>query len=116
MAERTRGKRFRVVDADVSWFLKNISCQDACPVHTDVANYVAMICEGRFQDAYQLNQRYNVFPSILGRICTRRCESACRRSVVDGPVAICYLKRSTGDMRDRSHLIEADERRSSMTG
>ncbi|MDP2660710.1 MAG: FAD-dependent oxidoreductase [Dehalococcoidia bacterium] len=106
-AKDTAVKRYRVVQADLDWFLKNISCQDACPAHTDVPTYAALISQGRFEDAFQVNRRYNVFPSILGRICSRVCQSACRRARVDGPVSICYLKRSTGDLRGGANATQA---------
>lgn len=96
--ESTNRKGYRVVEADMDWFLKNIGCQDACPAHTDVPAYAALISEGRFEEALQVNRQYNVFPSILGRVCTRICQSACRRALVDDPVSICYLKRASGDL------------------
>ena len=65
-----------------------------------------MIAQGQFSDAYMLNRSSNVFPGILGRVCDRPCEPACRRvRVEDKPVAICRLKRvaadNRGDIRDR---------------
>lgn len=108
-AKPVTGKRFQVVQADLDWYLDNVNCQAACPAHTDVPTYAALISQGRFEEAFQVNRRYNVFPSILGRICTRVCQSACRRAIVDDPVAICYLKRSAGDMRDEIKPRSAEE-------
>jgi NADPH-dependent glutamate synthase beta subunit-like oxidoreductase len=60
-----------------------------------------MIAQGRFSDAYMENRKSNVFPGILGRVCDRPCEPACRRGrVEDKPVAICRLKRVAADNRD----------------
>jgi NADPH-dependent glutamate synthase beta subunit-like oxidoreductase len=60
-----------------------------------------MIAQGRFGDAYIENRKSNVFPGILGRVCDRPCEPACRRGrVEDRPVAICRLKRVAADHRD----------------
>ncbi|MDP2727532.1 MAG: hypothetical protein Q8P59_08295, partial [Dehalococcoidia bacterium] len=70
-ADSTPRKKYQVVEADLDWFLKNIKCQDACPAHTDVPAYAALISQGRFEEAFQINRRYNLFPSILGRVCTR---------------------------------------------
>ena len=57
-------------------------------------------CARRFADAYLLNRESNVFPGILGRVCDRPCEPACRRRrVEDEPVAICRLKRVAADNR-----------------
>ncbi|MCZ6497601.1 MAG: FAD-dependent oxidoreductase [Gammaproteobacteria bacterium] len=88
------------------YFHRVVDCQWACPAHTDVPEYIRLIAQGRFSDAYMLNRVSNVFPGILGRVCDRPCEPACRRvRVEDEPVAICRLKRvaadNRGDIRDR---------------
>ena len=80
------------------YFHKVVDCQWACPAHTDVPEYIRLIAQGRFTDAYMVNRHSNVFPGILGRTCDRPCEPACRRGRVDGkPVAICRLKRVAAD-------------------
>ena len=90
-----------------SYYHKVVDCQWACPAHTNVPEYIRLIAQGRFTDAYLLNRESNVFPGILGRTCDRPCEPACRRSRVDGtPVAICRLKRVAADHRDEvKHLV-----------
>ena len=83
------------------YFHKVVDCQWACPAHTDVPLYIRMIAQGRFGDAYIENRQSNVFPGILGRVCDRPCEPACRRGrVEDRPVAICRLKRVAADHRE----------------
>ncbi len=83
------------------YFHKVVDCQWACPAHTDVPEYIRLIAQGRFSDAYMENRQSNVFPGILGRVCDRPCEPACRRGrVEDKPVAICRLKRVAADHRD----------------
>jgi NADPH-dependent glutamate synthase beta subunit-like oxidoreductase len=83
------------------YFHKVVDCQWACPAHTDVPEYIRLIAQGRFSDAYIENRNSNVFPGILGRVCDRPCEPACRRGrVEDRPVAICRLKRVAADHRD----------------
>jgi NADPH-dependent glutamate synthase beta subunit-like oxidoreductase/NAD-dependent dihydropyrimidine dehydrogenase PreA subunit len=83
------------------YFHKVVDCQWACPAHTDVPEYIRLIAQGRFTDAYLVNRESNVFPGILGRVCDRPCEPACRRGrVADKPVAICRLKRVAADHRD----------------
>jgi NADPH-dependent glutamate synthase beta subunit-like oxidoreductase len=83
------------------YFHKVVDCQYGCPAHTDVPEYIRMIAQGRFSDAYMENRKSNVFPGILGRVCDRPCEPACRRGrVEDKPVAICRLKRVAADNRD----------------
>ena len=82
------------------YFHKVVDCQWACPAHTNVPEYIRLIAQGRYDDAYMLNRQSNVFPGILGRTCDRPCEPACRRARVDEkPVAICRLKRVAADLK-----------------
>jgi NADPH-dependent glutamate synthase beta subunit-like oxidoreductase len=94
------------------YFHKVVDCQWACPAHTPVPEYIRLIAQGRYADAYMVNWKSNVFPGILGRTCDRPCEPACRRGRVEEnqgekpePVAICRLKRVAadykGDISDR---------------
>ncbi|MGH8496887.1 MAG: FAD-dependent oxidoreductase [Gammaproteobacteria bacterium] len=83
------------------YYHKVVDCQWACPAHTDVPEYIRLIAQGRFTDAYMVNRESNVFPGILGRVCDRPCEPACRRGRVEAkPVAICRLKRVAADLKD----------------
>ncbi len=82
------------------YFHKVVDCQWACPAHTNVPEYIRMVAQGRFDDAYLLNRDSNVFPGILGRTCDRPCEPACRRTrIEEKPVAICRIKRVAADNR-----------------
>ncbi|MGA0283795.1 MAG: FAD-dependent oxidoreductase [Saprospiraceae bacterium] len=92
---------------DPEYFHKVIDCQFACPAHTPVPEYIRLIAEGRYTEAYMINWESNVFPGVLGRTCDRPCEPACRRGrVEDEPVAICRLKRVAADNKsDLSGLI-----------
>ena len=92
---------------DPDYFHKVVDCQWACPAHTPVPEYIRLIAQGKFTEAYLVNRRSNVFPGILGRVCDRPCEPACRRGrVEEEPVAICRLKRVAADNRDEvKHLV-----------
>ncbi|RZI42512.1 4Fe-4S dicluster domain-containing protein [Herbaspirillum sp. HC18] len=86
------------------YFHQVVNCQWACPAHTNVPEYIRMVASGRYADAYMLNWQANVFPGVLGRVCDRPCESACRRTRVEGtdthaPLAICRLKRAAADYK-----------------
>ena len=94
------------------YFHKVVDCQWACPAHTPVPEYIRLIAQGRYDDAYLINWKSNVFPGILGRTCDRPCEPACRRVRVEvgspehrkagakpEPVAICRLKRVAADYK-----------------
>ncbi|MEP1743265.1 MAG: FAD-dependent oxidoreductase [Kangiellaceae bacterium] len=86
---------------DPEYFHKVVDCQYACPAHTPVPEYIRLIAEGRYSDAYMINWESNVFPGVLGRVCDRPCEPACRRDrVEEEPVAICRLKRVAADNKD----------------
>ena len=92
---------------DPNYFHKVVDCQWACPAHTPVPEYIRLIGQGQYTDAYMVNWTSNVFPGILGRTCDRPCEPACRRSRVEEnngekpePVAICRLKRVAADFKD----------------
>jgi formate dehydrogenase beta subunit len=83
------------------YFHRVVDCQWACPAHTDVPEYIRLIAQGQFTEAYMVNRESNVFPGILGRVCDRPCEPACRRGRIESkPVAICRLKRVAADNRD----------------
>ncbi|MCW5622146.1 MAG: FAD-dependent oxidoreductase [Burkholderiales bacterium] len=89
------------------YFHRVVDCQWACPAHTPVPEYIRLIAQGRYGDAYLINWKSNVFPGILGRTCDRPCEPACRRGRVEEgngekpePVAICRLKRVAADYKD----------------
>jgi len=108
--------------AGATYFHKVVDCQWACPAHTPVPEYIRLIGQGRYTDAYMINWESNVFPGVLGRTCDRPCEPACRRgrvedsgaatgggNVVRGqaagggapePVAICRLKRVAADHKE----------------
>ena len=93
--------------AGTDYFHQVVDCQWACPAHTPVPEYIRLIGQGRYADAYMVNWVSNVFPGVLGRTCDRPCEPACRRARVEEsnlgkpePVAICRLKRVAADHKD----------------
>jgi NADPH-dependent glutamate synthase beta subunit-like oxidoreductase/ferredoxin len=93
------GPRLPIYTGDPQWFSDNIPCMTACPSHTDISRYIALIADGRYADSFELNREHNVFPGCLGRMCARPCEDACRRKEIDAPIGICYLKRVASDYR-----------------
>jgi len=92
---------------DFDWLEKNIPCQAACPAGTDIPGYLDAVAHGRYDEAYLINLRDNVFPAVLGRVCTRPCEPACRHGWegLGEPVAICFSKRSAADFLARSEPV-----------
>ncbi|MDC3210246.1 MAG: FAD-dependent oxidoreductase [Saprospiraceae bacterium] len=92
---------------DPEYFHKVVDCQYACPAHTPVPEYIRLIAEQKYTEAYMINWESNVFPGVLGRTCDRPCEPACRRGrVEEEPVAICRLKRVAADNKGEvEHLM-----------
>jgi heterodisulfide reductase subunit A-like polyferredoxin len=72
-------------------------CRDACPAGQRAQGYIALIREGRWDDALRVIKMDNPFPGICGRICNHRCETACNRNLVDEPINIRALKRFVTD-------------------
>ena len=72
-------------------------CRDACPAGQRAQGYIALIREGRWDDAMRVIKMDNPFPGICGRICNHRCEDACNRDLVDEPINIRALKRFVTD-------------------
>lgn len=87
---------------DFKTYYKDIPCQEACPAKTNVPAYIEAIAKGDPDKAYLINQEDNVFSGVLGRVCSRPCEDACRHNWTgtEGPVHICHLKRSASDYKE----------------
>jgi len=84
-------------------------CQMECPAHMDVQGYIKLIAEGKFDEAVVLMKKTNPLPIVCGRICTRTCETKCRRNSFEGPLGIAYLKRYAADKdlaKDQPYLPE----------
>lgn len=96
---------------DFEWIRVNIPCQAACPAGTDIPGYLEAIAQGDFAKAYRINLEDNVFPAVLGRVCTRPCEPACRHgwTGLGQPVAICFSKRSAADFLKQSGPVVLDK-------
>ncbi len=92
---------------DVGWVTQNIPCQAACPAGTNVPAYIRAIAENRHGEAYEINRAANVLPGVLGRICSRPCETVCRHGWPGNgeAVGICNLKRSAADLKHTGHRI-----------
>ncbi len=74
-----------------------VSCVSLCPAHVDIPGYIALVGEGRYQDAIRLIRKDNPFPTTCGFICEHPCEARCRRNMVDDSVNIRGLKRVAAD-------------------
>jgi glutamate synthase (NADPH/NADH) small chain len=92
---------------DFGQVAKSVPCQDACPAKTNIPGYIRCINEKRYGRAYELNRGANILPGVLGRICSRPCELACRHGEPDNgeSVGICHLKRGCADLKSPMHRI-----------
>lgn len=88
---------------DLKTMACDIPCQAACPAGTNVPEYIRQLVLNDPDASYRINQEDNVFPGVLGRVCTRPCEPACRHqwTNTNGPVTICHLKRAAADNKSR---------------
>jgi len=88
---------------DLKTVARDVPCQAACPAGTNVPEYIRHLVLKDPDASYRVNQEYNVFPGVLGRICTRPCERACRHQWTNtkGPVTICHLKRAAADNKSQ---------------
>lgn len=83
-------------------------CMDACPAHLDIPTYIEHIRNGRYAESLKLIRETNVLPGTCGRVCVRPCESNCRRTLVDSPLQIKYLKRFVADWEYDHHVDPGD--------
>ena len=83
-------------------------CRDACPTGQRAQGYIALIREGRYEDAMRVIKEDNPFPGICGRICNHRCEDDCNRNLVDQPLSIANLKRFVTDQVYKQPYIPPD--------
>ncbi|MFA9377687.1 MAG: FAD-dependent oxidoreductase [Lachnotalea sp.] len=72
-------------------------CKSECPAHIAVQGYIKMASLGKYREALELIKKENPFPAICGRICPRKCESACTRNGVDEPLAVDEVKKFLAD-------------------
>ena len=92
---------------DIAWWKTAVPCQAACPANTNIPEYLEAIAADDLKRAYMINLKDNVFPGVLGRVCSRPCEPVCRHGVEGNgdSVSICFSKRSAADFIDASPSI-----------
>lgn len=72
-------------------------CKNNCPAGVDAQTYIALVSMGKYKEALKLVKENNPLPMSIGRVCVRDCEAACRRNLIDEPVAVNALKRFIAD-------------------
>ncbi|MBE9574793.1 MAG: FAD-dependent oxidoreductase [Proteobacteria bacterium] len=89
-------------------------CKATCPAHVSVQGYIALINQGKYQEALALFKEAHPFPAICGRVCHHPCEEICTRGDVEEPIAIQYLHRFLADLdlaSETRYVPEVKERR-----
>ncbi|HMP73405.1 MAG TPA: FAD-dependent oxidoreductase [Kiritimatiellia bacterium] len=102
----------------------SVPCRYGCPARTNVPAYLEAIAAGDFDGAYRINLEANVFPAVLGYVCTRPCEPVCRHGKAGNgeSVAICFCKRSAAEFRKQKdpvilpHLSEPTGKKVAIVG
>ncbi|MDF2822386.1 MAG: pyridine nucleotide-disulfide oxidoreductase, partial [Clostridiales bacterium] len=96
-----RTNKKNVVDSGTS------PCKTECPAHIAIQGYIKLASQGKYTEALQLIKHENPFPAVCGRICPRKCESACTRGDIDSPVAIDEIKRfiAEQDLNEKERYI-----------
>ncbi|HEY5657415.1 MAG TPA: NADH-quinone oxidoreductase subunit NuoF, partial [Myxococcota bacterium] len=72
-------------------------CMHACPIDTQAATYIALVAEGRLDEAFDVILEDNPLPSVCARVCHHPCESKCTAGKWGNPIAIRALKRFATD-------------------
>jgi len=88
------------------------ACQHICPISQDVPNYVALIAQGKFEEAIKVVRKENPLPLICGRVCNTPCEKKCVAGEWDDPIAIRLLKRFLADYEMRHGVIVEEKPKS----
>ena len=76
---------------------QSIPCMSYCPSQVDIPGYIALVADGRYDDAVQLIRKDNPFPTACAFVCEHPCETNCRRTMVDDAINIRALKRYAVD-------------------
>ncbi|ELA7412491.1 FAD-dependent oxidoreductase, partial [Vibrio parahaemolyticus] len=86
-------------------------CKTACPAGVDIQSYLYHISQNDHQKAIEVIKRTLPMPLSIGRVCPAFCESECRRSLVDEPIAIRQLKRHAADADLAAHEAYVPEKK-----
>ena len=78
---------------------KHRPCMGGCPVNVKIPEFIALVAEGKFEDAYHKIQETSSLPAVCGRVCPQenQCEKYCVRGIKGEPVAIGRLERFVAD-------------------
>ncbi len=74
---------------------KKPKCRDGCPIHNDIPEFIRLLREEKFEEAYWKDRETNSIPAVCSRVCPHefQCEGSCIRGKKGDPVAIGMLER-----------------------
>jgi NADH-quinone oxidoreductase subunit F len=90
--------KYKRCSAGVCTLLVSAPCHHLCPIGTEASSYIALIAQGKFKEALEVNRQANPLPSVCSRVCHHPCESRCKLSETGQPIAIRQLKRFITDL------------------
>ena len=104
-------KEMAIDEAQRCLLCKNPRCMGGCPVHIHIPEFVGLVAEGKFEEAYQVISKSSSLPAVCGRVCPQesQCEGLCVRGIKGEPVAIGRLERFVADWHNE-HATEAPVR------
>ena len=78
---------------------KNSPCMSACPVNVNIPDFIALVKEKKYLEAYDVIRATSALPAICGRVCPQenQCESKCVRGIKGESVGIGRLERFVAD-------------------
>ncbi len=90
---------------------KNKPCIGGCPVKIHIPEFIALVAEGKFEEAYDVITRQSSLPAVCGRVCAQesQCESKCVRGIKGEPVAIGRLERFVADYHNANFKGEVQK-------
>ena len=102
---------------------KHRPCMQGCPVSVKIPEFVALVAEGKFEEAYQKIKETNALPAVCGRVCPqeKQCESKCVRGIKGESVGIGRLERFVADyhmknVEDKIEIPEPNGKKAAVVG
>jgi NADH-quinone oxidoreductase subunit F len=102
--------KHRKCDALVCKEIVSSPCQYICPIGQEASTYIALIAQGKYEDAYKVIMKDNPLPSVCARVCHHPCEKVCRAGESGEPISIRGLKRFITDWADKNGISYVPER------
>ncbi|MDP4179914.1 MAG: NADPH-dependent glutamate synthase [Bacillota bacterium] len=92
-------KEMAIEEAQRCLNCKHRPCVSGCPVNVKIPDFIRLVAEGKFEEAYEKIRETNSLPAICGRVCPQenQCEKLCVRGKNGEPVGIGRLERFAAD-------------------